>query len=234
MKKILAASALVACALAADVEDRIQKTYPLAAGGRVAVSNVNGDIRVTAWDKNEVDLVAVKRARSKDKLDECQITIDASADSVVVRTRYPSDRTNQNSARVSYTLRVPRAARLSSIDTVNGTVAIEGVTGDVKASTVNGDATARGLAAETRLSTVNGRLEALYDRLPAGKAVDLGSVNGAIVLSLPPDASADLSVSSVNGGFRNDFGLPTSHGPRPGRNFSGTIGRGGSRVKLHT
>ena len=48
-----------------DETERIEKTFPLNANGRVAVSNVNGSINIRGWDRNEVQVVAVKIERRK-------------------------------------------------------------------------------------------------------------------------------------------------------------------------
>src|SRR5690242_17534734 len=37
-----------------------QQTYPLAAGGSFLLENVNGSVQVEGWDRNEVEVRAVK------------------------------------------------------------------------------------------------------------------------------------------------------------------------------
>ena len=52
---------------------------------------------------------------------------------------------------------------------MNGSLDVDGVEGDIKASSVNGRVTARGLAGVAKLSTVNGSLEATFSRLDEAK-----------------------------------------------------------------
>src|SRR5919202_4747864 len=72
-----------------EVTEEFHQTYPLAAEGRVQLSNINGGVRVTAWDRNEVKVDAVKRAPTQERLQEARIEVDASPAYVHVETRYP-------------------------------------------------------------------------------------------------------------------------------------------------
>ena len=71
-----------------------QQTYPFSANGRISLENINGDVRVAAWDRNEVMVHAVKRAYRQERLDEVTIDIDATADSLRIKSEYPHR--NQN------------------------------------------------------------------------------------------------------------------------------------------
>jgi hypothetical protein len=46
----------------AELTEEFHQTYPLSATGRVALSNINGSVKISAWDRNEVKVDAVKRA----------------------------------------------------------------------------------------------------------------------------------------------------------------------------
>src|SRR5258706_10044907 len=140
--------------LQAALTEELHKTFPIEADGRVSVGNVNGAVRISAWDRNEVQVDAVKRARTQEALDDARIVIDSSSGSISIRTKYP-DSHRHDSASVEYTIKVPRRARLWAVDTVNGRVEVSGVAGDVKISSVNGPVTAKDLAGDVRMSTVN-------------------------------------------------------------------------------
>lgn len=219
------------------VTAEFHQTYPLAASGRVELENINGAVHVTAWDRNEVKVDAIKTAYSQERLDEAKIEIDASRDSLSIHTRYPEHRWNSDSddgdhpANVEYTLSVPRAVRLDEIKLVNGGLDISGVTGEVRASLVNGDLTAHGLSGPVKLSTVNGRTDLALDRL-AESPVEISSVNGHVLLTLPSNSKAELEASTVNGGISNDFGLRVHKHRYVGSDMRGQLAGGGTRVKL--
>jgi DUF4097 and DUF4098 domain-containing protein YvlB len=224
-----------------EVREEFQQSYPLSANGRVALENLNGNVRIAVWDREEVQVNAVKRAYRRERLSEAKIEISATADAIRIRTAYPSwnqtftddhrGRYN-NPAVVDYTLNVPRKARLESIDLINGSLEIDGAEGDVRASSVNGRVTARGLLGATKLSTVNGSLEATFTSLDDSKPISLGSVNGNVVLIIPSDANANVRANTVHGSISNQFGLEVKHGEYVGHDLYGQIGTGGPRIKL--
>jgi DUF4097 and DUF4098 domain-containing protein YvlB len=212
-------------------------TYPLAPDGRVRLKNINGRARVASWERDEIRIEATKRAHTQRRLDEVGIDVQATPDSVQIKTVYPTSHLNfergsrDNPAAVDYVLTVPRRARLESIELVNGPLELDGLGGEIRAALVNGRLTARNLAGDARLTTVNGRLEAEFDRLGAG-TVALSSVNGEVFVSLPADADATLRASTVHGAISNDLGLPVRRGRYVGQSLAGQLGAGSGRVKL--
>ena len=91
---MLLASALVALASAlslpatGSVHQESSRIYPLSARGRVSLQNINGDVHIRAWDRNEVRIAAVKTASSRGLLDEARVIVDSSADAIGIRTRF--------------------------------------------------------------------------------------------------------------------------------------------------
>jgi len=239
MKRLVLFAAVLAAAFTplsarAEVRAEFHQVYPLQAGGRVAVRNINGSIQVAAWERNEVKVDAVKSGRSQQDLDEARIVVDASASSVDIRTKYPEHENHQHAASVEYTITVPRGASLDRIEAVNGNVTIEGVAGAVRVNSVNGKVDVRRAEGDVEASTVNGRVEAAFERLSSHR-ISLNTVNGGILLALPKDAGAHLKASTVHGDISSDFDLTVRHaGFGPGSNLDTTIGSGGADVKLAT
>jgi DUF4097 and DUF4098 domain-containing protein YvlB len=228
--------ALLASVALATAEERAEfhQTYPLTGAGEVAVHNINGSIHVTAWDRNEVKVDAVKHGRSQQDLDEAQIVVDASAGSVDIRTKYPERDHRDHSASVDYTITVPSAAVLDPVESVNGGVIIDGVTGKVRANSVNGNVEVRRAGGDVDASAVNGKVEADFDRMPA-RHISLNTVNGGIVLGLPQNAGAHVQASTVHGGISSDFDMPVRHVAfGPGSSLDTRIGDGAAEVKLTT
>jgi DUF4097 and DUF4098 domain-containing protein YvlB len=215
--------------LRAELREELRKTYPLAADGRVSLHNVHGAVHVTAWDRNEVEVNAVKTASSKEILNEAEVVIDAAEGSISIRTRYPDPHTRRNPAAVEYTLKVPRRARLSAIESVHGNVDIAGVTSDVKALSVHGSVTARNLAGEARLSSVHGDLDASFDRIEGTPSISMTTVHGNIDLSLPEKDALGVSASTVHGRIASDTPMDMSRRHKTAR--SGGVP---PHVKLNT
>jgi DUF4097 and DUF4098 domain-containing protein YvlB len=210
--------------------ETFDQTYPIAAGGRASLSNVNGDVQVNVWDQNTVRVQAVKEAESREDLDALRIEVSAAASSVRVETHYP--RNTHSHLSVEYTLTVPKGVSLDDIDLVNGGLTVSGLGGGVHAKLVNGAAKLTGLAGEVVVHTVNGEQEVELDRLSSGQRVELHTVNGSIELRLAPSVSADVEAKTVNGHLSNDFGLPVHKHEYVGADMGGAIGSGGGRVEL--
>ncbi len=138
-----------------------------------------------------------------------KIEVNSTEENIRIKTEYPNedqtfrsgDRRYENPATVEYALTVPRKAVLDSIELVNGSLDIDGVEGNVKASSINGRVFARGLMGEARLSTINGPLQATFTQLDETKPISLGSVNGTSPWSFlqtptPPFARAPFTAAS--------------------------------------
>lgn len=221
----------------AVVREEFHQTYPLSAGGRIDLENINGSVHITAWDQNEVKVDAVKRASSEELLKDAEIRVHARADSISIETHYLKQDEgwhydHHNPASVEYTLMVPRNARLDEIKLINGSLEVAGVSGEVRASCINGKLMARGLGGRTKLSTINGHLDANFERLQA-TPIELSSVNGPLDLTLPSDAKASIEATTVHGGIDNDFGLHTNNHRWVGHDLRGELGGGGVQVRLN-
>ena len=239
--EVLVASAPLAPAVGVDETERFEQTYPLNANGRVSVSNVNGPIVIEAWDRNEVKLVAVKTADTKERLADVEIKVDAKPESITIETDYSDwkrrsggQRWNGSRLEVSYNLMVPRGAILNEIETVNGSVTVSNFTNLTRVSAVNGTVKATNLRGTADLSTVNGEVACDFDRLDAGSKISLETVNGRVNLLLPSDANATIRADSVNGNISNDFGLPVRKGKYVGRDLYGKVGSGDVQIKLES
>lgn len=224
---------------AQDETERFEQTYPIAANGRVKVSNVNGSIVIEAWDRNEVKLEYAKVADSKERLAQVDVKIESRGDYFSAEANYDNwqrDKSNDNSRTsrldIEFRLMVPRGAVLNEIETVNGSVTAANFANFTKISTVNGSVTATNLRGTAKLSTVNGEVAASFDRLDTDSKINLDTVNGRVNLTLPSDANATIRADSLNGNITNDFGLPVRKGKYVGRDLYGKLGSGDIQIKL--
>jgi DUF4097 and DUF4098 domain-containing protein YvlB len=232
---------LVSGAYAADhrgaLTEEFHQTYALSPDGRVELDNINGDVHISTWDRNEVKVDAIKSADLKERLDEAKIEVDSGKDYISIRTRYPDHEhtftwgSHNNPASVEYTLTVPKAARLDEIKLINGELDVTGAAGEVRASCINGKLMAQNLSGRVELATINGRLEASFDKL-AGPEIELKSVNGTVSLTIPSDSKAEIEAKTVSGSIDNDLGLHVNHHRYVGHDLRGELGSGGTRIRL--
>ncbi|MBI4324421.1 MAG: DUF4097 family beta strand repeat protein [Chloroflexi bacterium] len=235
----LALASATALSARADVKEEFHQTYPLAEKGRIRLSNVNGSIHITAWNRAEVQVDAVKRAKNPEDLREVKIEVTSEKGLLRIETKHPSSRSGRwnffgrsNSASVEYRLQVPRQAELAKISSVNGSLQIDGVAGPVRASTVNGSVKARDLADLVELNSVNGPLAAAFRKMNGEKSSSFKTVNGSITVALPGEAAANLEAHTLNGSIQNDFNLPVKNPFPIGHNLEAQIGTGGPLIKM--
>jgi len=231
---LLAAVQTLSAAAGFSIEE-FSRSFAFSPRGCIFLENLNGDVRITSWDRDEVRVEAVKRALTPDRLDDAHIVVNRNDDTLSIRTQYAPG--TDEPASVEYRIMVPRRARLRDVKLVNGGLSIYGVAGDVKASAVNGNIHAEQLEGEAELSTVNGQLEAGFQHLPGARAISLTSVNGPITLTLPAEGSATVNARNLAGGIRSDYGHPLRIASSGGHRLRTFIrrGKGGmsTRIQLH-
>jgi DUF4097 and DUF4098 domain-containing protein YvlB len=240
--KLFGALFLTAClcahpqrTLAGKVQEEFHQTYSLSSNGLVRLQNINGKVRFTTWEKQQVQVDAIKRANRQADLDAVTIEVDAKPDRLRIDTKYPkfSWGRKSNSTSVDYEIKVPAHVRLNDVVTVNGDIEVDGVHGQVRTTTVNGRIRLHGLAADAHLESVNGSLEAVFETFDDVDSVSLKSVNGKIDVSLPAMANANVSANTLSGTIRTDSALTVKR-HMVGSDVRGKIGQGGGAIRAET
>ncbi len=204
------------------------RTAPFDPAGKIILENVNGDVDIRTWDRNEILVEGEKQAKTDEELKLIDLTMDLEASRGVIKVRLPKRAgffSNNIRASVRFKISLPATATLEKISVVNSTVHIEGARASVNAESVNGSIHAHHVAGSVRLETVNGQIDAGISAVTPGQKLAFNTVNGAIAVRLPADFGADTHASVVNGSIDCDFPL-TVHGHIVGKNLSGKIGDG--------
>ena len=207
--------------------------YPLSPGGSVAVENVQGEISVEGWDRAEVEVTAAKIGSGQaDQLDDVRVVTELGLRSLKFTTVYPPHLNNP--VRVNYHLRVPRQVRLSSLRTLEGNIAVRNVEGSVDARTLSGNIAQRDVTGRIVARALTGSIFVSMRALPPGTApLLLDTVNGNVVLLLPPRSNADLELSTVAGTIEGNYTFQVSSvlGDSTRRT---RVGLGGVTISLRT
>lgn len=219
----------------AEVTETIEKNFEFDQQGKISLSNINGDVSITACDCSEVSLQATITASSQEARDRISIEIDQTDSKLKVETRYKKNEKrswNNNYSKVNYILSVPNKVNFRKLSLVNGDLKISGVSGTLNANLVNGELESDGLTANTRIDMVNGDMTVKFTDLSNAETIRLTSVNGDINVYLPDDASADLDAETVSGSISNDFGIEVIKGKYVGRTMKGEIGGGDVAIDM--
>ncbi|MDP9146765.1 MAG: hypothetical protein M3N22_03840 [Acidobacteriota bacterium] len=212
------------------------QSYPLQPGGSFELQNVNGTVEVQGWDRDAVEVHAVKTAKTRESdLERVAIEVDAKPADVSVVTRYPQNEGVE--VAVEYVIHVPHGARVEHLGTVNGTLRIAGVEAIEDLHTVNGNIEVYEGGGAIHAHTTNGNvhLELARFAAPANKKNEATAetTNGSLLLAVPSDAQADVDARCLNGNFYSELPLSLESSLRP-REIHGKLGGGGTPIHLHT
>ena len=214
------------------ITKEFNQSYPLQPGGSFELQNVNGTVEVQGWDRNEVEVHAVKTAKQKESdLERVTIDVDAKPDAVSITTRYPQNEGVE--VAVEYTIHVPRGAHLEHIGTVNGMLRIVGVEAVEDLHTVNGNIEVFEAGGSVHAHTTNGNVHLELAHLRDKNGATAETTNGSLVLAVPSNTQADLEARCLNGNFFSELPIALESSQRP-REIHGKLGRGGVPIHLRT
>ena len=163
------------------------RTEQLAYGSKLWVKNRNGAIKVTGWNKEEVELTAEIRDSERRRI---EVTVARQGADLEVEARFQQPAFSfflfgfSSSPKCDMTLNVPRRI-LAHFRTTNGTVTAGNLDGYTRCETTNGDIVLDNLAGEVMAESTNGAVEAhnLKARIKAETTngpIDLENVDGGV------------------------------------------------------
>jgi len=233
----------------------IKKKFDFPVRGSLRLHNRNGDIIIRSWDKEIVDMRAVKWVNSYNKrrvesfFSRLKININKTSKRLSIEVEYPKNRSNLE-FKVDFELYVPKEIYLD-VYSRNGEVEIEEIEGGTKVSTRNGNIDLKHIKGKMEINSRNGHIELtdVYGPLraetrnddiiisflqaPLEGKVKVYTRNGRIKITFPPGFSADIFIASENGSINTHFPIEITGKITKGR-LEGTINKGGVPVRLET
>jgi len=250
-RRALALGAIVFLALAipagrtvADevAQERFEKTYELAGITRVRIQNINGVIRIETGDKDQLHVVAIKRAKAsgaEDTLKQTEIHVTKTGEAILIETVLPKKMNRfrflfwgrQFNVDVDYDVTLPAGIAVEA-ETVNGRILAAGRAGPLVLNTVNGSVKVESQNAPLKVNTVNGSVEVVF----AGpmRKTDLETVNGSVTLSCSKDSSIRYDLQTVNGRILSEFASLNVEGKWGPKEARGEINGGRERLAVET
>lgn len=209
------------------------QTYPLRSGGSLELNNVNGTVRIEAWDKDVVEVRAVKTTPDKESdLDRVSIDVDSRPDGgLSISTRYPQEEGVE--VAVDYTVHVPRGAQVTHVNTVNGSLRVTDLDSVGDLHTVNGNIEVFEGSGNVHARTTNGNVYLELKRPADSRGALAETTNGSVLLAIPADLPADLEAHCMNGSFSSELPV-VMRAAVQSRVLHGKLGRGGSPIRLGT
>lgn len=231
--------------------EEIRETYKVKPGTELTVANINGDILLKAWDKDYVEVHAVKKTHhGDDELAKVQVEITV-ADKIEIETRHLEKNVRVS---VEYDIKVPDNVIVSHLSTSNGDIELGGTTGDTEAVTSNGDIELKKVMGTVQVrtsngdidirdtkfvreaTTSNGEVRAEIQNVPEGGA-KITTSNGSIDLYINDQLNIDLnSATSMGRVMVKDLVLKSRFTARTETStmLRGKLGEGGDLIDTHT
>jgi hypothetical protein len=205
---------------------------PFAPGSILALRNLDGDVEIRGWDRNEIEITvesddpgqgrggwSVLRGTGRPRFE-----VEEAAGRLAVRTRWEgSDRAVYA---VHYFIKVPRSITLEEAATQRGNILIADLYGQAKVSVLDGDLTVENYSGGLDATVARGRVRAEILDLRRDDAVRLTVRTGDVSLSLEPAASAHVDAEAF-GGVSGDWVAPAA-----GRKADLKLGAGEATVVL--
>ena len=197
-----------------------------------AVSKVEGVEGATVDVRAERIARAATDAAARELLPRINIKEDSTPALVVLETERLAGIVIGVSVEVKYHVRVPKMA-LVRLRTANGEITASELAGRLVATTANGAITGRNLNGGVEARAVNGPVT-IDIRSLGDELIELRTVNGALALTLPENAKANLSASVTNGVIDTTGLMLDLMGEQTKRRVRGRLNGGGTPIELST
>jgi DUF4097 and DUF4098 domain-containing protein YvlB len=229
----MAAAACFAGAAAASASAQdFKKSYDLAAGGRIVVTNMSGNVTVTGYDGREV---VVTGTRTGPDAAVVEIEDKSSAGEVEIGVKYP--RNCNCDASVDFVVQVPSGTRFdfAKISSMSGDVRVNGVSGEVHATSMSGDVRVGDVDGTVDATAMSGDVDVDIARLEGSGDLSFTSMSGDVEVRLPADAGADVEIRTTSGSIETNFPLEV-HTKKYGSGqwAEGRIGDGSRRMTVRS
>jgi Uncharacterized conserved protein len=219
----LASAFLLASCVGLGNFDRVSEdfhySHELPPGGQLDLETDNGAIDISGWDQNSIEISGQKYAPSKGELQNVKVVIRVDGNNVKIRTDHPRNSWHGGYG-ARYQIRAPRQITLGLVQSTNGAITVEDLSGPGRVQTTNGSVSLTRIEGDYDARTTNGSVH-----VPDGSGVfRLHTTNGAIKGNLKKGA---VTAETTNGGV--DF---TVDAPAPTQAFRLHSTNGGITLRL--
>lgn len=215
-----------------------RRTVDFAPGGVLSLENDYGDVAITGWDRDAVEVAAktpvVDRGRPLSAREgggasaaAPRVEIRETGRGLLVRT--PTFEGPGRPPAVQFDVRVPNSVDLTGVRISEGDLKVEDVFGRLDVSVDAGILTVRNFSGTVRAAVGTGGADVEVLDLREGDEITITARQGDITLRLESGAGAIVEADAPRGEVTSDFDLGR---PLPASTVKGWIGQGGPTVLL--
>jgi len=214
-------SALAGCGSAGHrtLEETFEQIYTIEPTANVTVINGDGAVFVYGSNANEMRVQAVKRAYTRERLQQIAVNVSIQPGFISINTKFPPKpkwALFDRSGTVDYTIVVPATANLARLELDDGEVLVDGMRGQrVHARLGSGRMSAHNCFTNVALTLGRGTLTLAYDWWERGKfSIQANMVRGNAWAFFPADIVCHLVAETQRGKIGNDFEEPVGRGTK--------------------
>jgi len=214
-----------------NAHDNFSRSYQLAPGAVVELSDINGSVKIETSDTQTAEVVVERTASNEQALTRRKITVDADTNSLRVRGEKGDvgffARLFGSTPSEKVTLKLPRQISLRTRG-VNGAVTVGEIAGSVEMQGINGRVQVAGTTGSAEFKGINGSIVVGLKQIN-DQGVTLSGINGNIELQLAQGINADLEAKGMNGRLISEMSDVAIDKNEHGK-YSARIGTGGSAI----
>ncbi len=187
--------------------------YTLQPGGQLNLTNTNGSVEITGWDRASIDVAGTKYGPDQDRLKDIKVNVNAAGKDATITTVIPKNDWH-GSYGVRYRIHLPRNIALNRVETTNGSITAEDLSGGGHVKSTNGKLALARLTGDYRFETTNGAIEmencsglesadttngGVRGRIREG-AIEANSTNGPVDVTVEnPRENKAIRLTTTNG-----------------------------------
>jgi DUF4097 and DUF4098 domain-containing protein YvlB len=209
-----------------------QKTYRIAPGGVIRITNVSGEVKVTGVGGDVITVLATKVGSDTSCV---QVEDNSSENLVDLRARYPQN--GNCNASINFDVRVPVNTEYNydRLASVSGNVTVQNIAGKLRAESVSGNVEIAGVTGIVSASAVSGNVDVDISQLQGLGDMKFSSISGNVNVVGPTDLDSDVEMSSISGSLKTNYDIEVQEQRYgPGRHARGRIGAGSHSLKITT
>jgi hypothetical protein len=241
MRSCILAFAVVALATpfdaAAQEAEHVNRTLKLGPGGTLRLKNFSGRVTITASDRPEVVVDAVRRA-PRSRLDRITLDVHSEGSNVVVvdanrRIRSWLDFVGGNNiVETDFDITVPRRTDLD-VSVFSSPVTVDAVEGSHRVHSFSGRLTLNDVTGPVRAHTFSGMVVIRERAWGEEPTIDVDTFSGDVELHIPDSARGSVTFNSFSGRLNSAMPLTLHSSSR--RSLRAELGGGGNgRLRFKT
>jgi hypothetical protein len=194
-----------------DETEHVSRTLPMDPGGTLRLKNFSGRVTITASDRSEVVIEAVRRD-SRSRLDRIKLDVHTSGSNTVVvdaNQRVHSwwgFASGNNVVETDFDIKVPRRTQLD-LDVFSSPVTVTGVEGSHNLHGFSSPLVLNDVAGSVRAHTFSGAVTIRQKSWETNQAIDVETFSGGIELHVPDTARGTVTFNSFSGHLNSEMPL---------------------------